>query len=259
MTAAPGRTVLVLGGTAEGRALAAALHDPGLRVVTSLAGRVQRPLPLAGEVRTGGFGGAGGLAAWLERHRPALLVDATHPYAVRISAEAAGAAARTGTPGLRLERPGFTEEPGDQWLRVPDAAAAAALLPSVGGRPLLTTGHGGLPAFTADPGCAGLPVLLRCVEPVAEPLPPRWRVLLGRGPFRLEAERALLHAQRVDVLVTRDSGGDTAKLVAAREAGVAVVVLDRPVPVPAGAPPLPEVSSVAAAAAAARAWSGSSC
>jgi len=240
-------TVLVLGGTTEGRELAAALDGrPGLQVVTSLAGRVQEPLPLAGPVRSGGFGGVDGLVAWLRAHHPALLVDATHPYATRITGAAAQAAARAQVPALRLARPGWTPQVGDRWHRVPDAAAAAAVLPALGSRPLLTTGHGGLPAFLAADGCARLPVLLRCVEPVAEPLPAPWRVLLARGPFTVEGERELLHRERIDVLVTRDSGGSAAKLDAAREAGTPVVVLDRP-RVASGDRALPQVPTVAAA------------
>ena len=229
MTDGPTLTVLVLGGTTEGRELAAALDGrPGLRVVSSLAGRTGNPLPVAGETRSGGFGGFDGLEGWLDEHRPVVLVDATHPYAVVMSATAAQATRSTGTPMLRLTRPGWVEQPGDRWQRVPSAEHAAVLVAALGERPLLTTGHAGLTSFTT--ACAHLPALLRSVEPPSLTLPGPWRLLLARGPFELGAERALLAEHRADVLVTRDSGGDGAKLTAAREAGLPVVLIDRPIP-----------------------------
>jgi precorrin-6A/cobalt-precorrin-6A reductase len=108
------RTVLVLGGTAEARELAAALDlRPDTRVISTLAGRVARPRLPAGEVRIGGFGGADGLAAYLGQERVGAVVDATHPFAERMSASAAAACARAGVPLLRLQRPPFRSEAGD--------------------------------------------------------------------------------------------------------------------------------------------------
>src|SRR4051794_24702064 len=139
--------ILVLGGTAEARELAAELDGAGMRVLTSLAGRVANPRLPRGDVRVGGFGGPGALADWLGTHDVGAVVDATHPFAQRISASAAGACPAAGVPLLRLERPGWTERPGDRWHRVPDLAAAAALIPALGTRVLLTTGRQGLAAF----------------------------------------------------------------------------------------------------------------
>jgi len=120
--------LLILGGTAEARELAAALHERGLAVTTSLAGRVSNPRLPPGRVRMGGFGGPSGLAAWLRQHRVDAVIDATHPFAARISSSAAAACAATAVPLLRLERPPWRERPGDRWTRVADLQQAAALL-----------------------------------------------------------------------------------------------------------------------------------
>lgn len=223
--------ILVLGGTAEARELAGHLDARGVAVTTSLAGRTRAPRRPDGGLRVGGFGGAEGLAVWLAEHRPAAVVDATHPFAVRISQAAAHACSTTATPRLVLRRPGWSPGPGDRWHRVPGAAAAAALAPDLGERVFLALGGGDLAAFAASPGWC----LVRAVEPPAAPLPPAHRVVLARGPFGAEAERALLAEHRIDVVVARDSGGTAgaAKLSAAREAGLPVVLLDRPAP-PAG-------------------------
>ncbi|MFD5553834.1 cobalt-precorrin-6A reductase [Streptomyces sp. NPDC127068] len=231
--------VLVLGGTAEARRLAALLvgSAPDLRVTSSLAGRVAAPRLPAGEVRIGGFGGADGLAAWLVRERVDVLVDATHPFAERMSTNAVGAAAATGVPLVVLRRPGWQPVDGDDWHPVDSLAGAAALLPTLGARVFLTTGRMGLAAFTGTAELDRLWFLVRSVDPPQPPVPPRMHVLLDRGPFALDDERALLAAHRVDVLVTKDSGGPATapKLTAAREARVPVVIVRRP-PVPAGVP-----------------------
>lgn len=226
---AVGRTVLILGGTTEARALAAALAGSGLRVVSSLAGRTSAPLLPAGEVRIGGFGGVDGLAAYLRERRVDALVDATHPFAARISAHAAAAAAVTGVPALALRRSGWVEGPGDDWRRVPSLADAAALLPALGRRVLLTTGRQEIAAFAAVDGCW---FLARSVEPPVPPVPGRLEVLLDRGPFTLDGERRLFRDHRIDVLVSKDSGGAGAKLAAARETRTPVVLVDRPPPAP---------------------------
>src|SRR2546423_4693921 len=131
--------VLILGGTAEARELAAALAArPGVRVTTSLAGRVTRPGALAGDVRIGGFGGSEGLADWLREQRVDALVDATHPFAEGITANAARAVAATGVPAVVLCRPGWRPAPEDRWHPVASLAAAADLLPRFGPRVFLT-------------------------------------------------------------------------------------------------------------------------
>ena len=241
--------VLILGGTAEARALAATLHDDGVPVVSSLAGRVARPRLPVGETRIGGFGGPDGLAAWLREHAIGAVVDATHPFAQRISDSAAQAAAATGTPLLRLERPGWTAGAGDRWTWVDNLAGAARELEACGARrAFLTSGRQGLAAFA---GLDALWFLIRCVDPPAPPLPRHHEVVLDRGPYTVDGERTLLTGHRIDALVTKDSGGahTAAKLTAARELGLPVIVVRRP-PRPAGEGAA--VASVADAAAWAR-------
>ena len=209
---------------------------PGLRVTSSLAGRVAGPRLPPGEVRIGGFGGAAGLTEWLRAHRVDVLIDATHPFAETISFNAARAAATAHVPLLALRRPGWVAGPGDDWHPAGSLTEAAALLPQLGRRVFLTTGRMGLAAF-AGPESAGLWFLVRSVDPPepGQPVPSRRELLLERGPFALEGERALLSSRRIEVLVTKDSGGAATapKLAAAREAGIPVVVVRRP-PVPEG-------------------------
>lgn len=220
--------VVILGGTEQARLLAAGLAArPGVRVVSTLAGRVASPRLPAGEVRIGGFGGPGGLAEWLRGERAAAIVDATHPFAERISASAQEAARLAGVPLLMLRRPGWTAGPGDDWRRVSTLGEAARLLPGTGRRAFLTTGRQGLPAFA---GVAGVWFLIRCVDPPDPPLPPDLELLLARGPYTVDGELALMSEHRVDVLVTKDSGGSAtaAKLEAARRLGLPVIVVQRP-------------------------------
>jgi precorrin-6A/cobalt-precorrin-6A reductase len=222
-------TVLILGGTAEARELAGHLARlPGLRPVSSLAGRVSAPALPDGEVRVGGFGGVGGLAAWLADHRAVAVVDATHPFAESISVNAAAACARTGTPLLSLVRPPWTARPGDAWHEVGSLREAAQTLPSFGRRVFLTTGRQGLDAFAA---LDQLWFLIRCVDPPEGLLPPFRRVILARGPYHQAAERELMERHEVDVMVTKNSGGEltAGKLAAARELAVPVVMIRRPV------------------------------
>jgi precorrin-6A/cobalt-precorrin-6A reductase len=237
--------VLVLGGTTEARELAAELAArPGVRVTTSLAGRVSRPGALEGDVRTGGFGGADGLARWLREHRVDAVADATHPFASGITANAARAAAATGIPAVVLRRPGWRPGPGDRWHPVGSLPEAAALLPELGRRVFLTTGRLGLAAF-ADLG--RLHFLVRSVEAPEPPLPSDTEVLLARGPFSVDDEKSLLLGHRIDVLVTKDSGGaaTAAKLTAARGLGLPVVVVGRP-PLPEDVRAVPDVASALA-------------
>ncbi|MBA0050150.1 cobalt-precorrin-6A reductase [Streptomyces sp. AJS327] len=228
--------VLVLGGTTEARRLVETVagwpRPP--RLTSSLAGRVARPGPLPGAVRVGGFGGPEGMARWLRAHRVDVVIDATHPFAATISCHAALAAAGVHVPLLALRRPGWVPEVGDDWRVAGSLAEAAGLLPALGRRIFLTTGRMGLGAFAHldEPW-----FLLRSVDPPEPPLPARHMVLLDRGPFTLEGEREVLRRHRVDVLVTKDSGGAATapKLAAAREVGLPVVVVRRPPP-PEGVP-----------------------
>ncbi|MFF8102362.1 cobalt-precorrin-6A reductase [Streptomyces sp. NPDC016640] len=232
--------VLVLGGTTEARELAAALTArPGTRVTTSLAGRVSRPGAVAGEVRVGGFGGAEGLAEWLREQCADAVVDATHPFAETITANAARAAAAAGLPLVVLRRPGWHPGPRDHWHPVSSLPAAADLLPRLGHRVFLTTGRLGLAAFAH---LRELRFVARSVEPPEPPMPPHTHVLLARGPFTAAGETDLLREHRIDVLVTKDSGGaaTSAKLTAARDLGLPVVVVRRP-PLPDGVTAVPDV------------------
>ena len=235
--------VLLLGGTAEARALAEQLHTAGIRVISSLAGRVARPRLPVGEVRVGGFGGPEALAAWLVEHAIDAVVDATHPFAERISASAAQACAATGVPLLRLERPGWTAQAGDDWHWVDDLGQAAATVPRLGSRVLLTSGRQGLAAFAGD---AETWYLIRCVDPPDVALPPRHEVRLDRGPYTVEGELGLIDEHEIDLLVTKDSGGSLteAKLAAARRRKLPVIVVRRP-----PRPGVPTVATVGAAAA----------
>ena len=237
--------VLILGGTAEARALAAVLVDAGLDVVSSLAGRVADPALPAGTVRIGGFGGAAGLANYLRDGGCAVTIDATHPFAATISANAVRACAIADMPLLRLARPGWADHPDASSWQWVDSYAQAAAVPGPGSRVFLTTGRTTLPTFlpmTADD------VLVRLVEPVTIPLPDHWRVIQSRGPYTQESERALLTEHRIDLLITKDSGGamTAPKLTAAAAVGTCVVVVRRP---SAGTGGPPEVSSVSDAAA----------
>lgn len=235
--------VLVLGGTAEARALAVALDARrGHEVVSSLAGRVREPVLPPGAARVGGFGGADGLRAYLTAERIGAVVDATHPFAAAMTVNAVHATAAAGVPLTVLRRPGWTAGPGDEWHRVPSLDAAAAVLPELGERVFLSTGRGDLAAFVASDRW----FLLRSVDPPRPPLPRRCRVVLDRGPFTVDGERALLDAHRIDVVVTRDSGGPAPKLVAARERGRPVVMVERP-PLPPGVTAVATVDEVLAA------------
>jgi precorrin-6A/cobalt-precorrin-6A reductase len=233
--------LLILGGTVEAVELAKACATrPGVEVTSSLAGRTRTPRLPPGEVRVGGFGGAGGLARFLRARGIDRVIDATHPFAVRIGAHVEQACREAAVPRLRLLRPPWTRGPGDHWIEVADLAEAARRLPELGRRVFLTVGQQDLGAF------AGLDqwFLVRTIEPPGI-LPLRhgeW--LAGRGPFAVENELALLRAYAIDVLVTKASGGAAtyAKLAAARQLGLPVVMVRRPPP-----PPGPVAHSVAAA------------
>ncbi|GAA3670368.1 cobalt-precorrin-6A reductase [Lentzea roselyniae] len=218
--------ILILGGTGEARELAR--HVPA---ISSLAGRVSNPKLPEGEVRVGGFGGVDGLTQWLRDNDIHAVVDATHPFARQITANAFEACARAGVPFLVLRRPGFT--PAEGWHWVDSVADAARHLP--GERVFLTTGRQDLAEFA---GCRQW-FLARMVEPPEPPMPQRIEVLLSRGPFTVDGELELMRSREIDVLVTKDSGGSmtSAKLEAARQLGIPVVVVRRP--------PLPPAQVVA--------------
>lgn len=221
------RLILILGGTAEARELAAALHAEGHHVVTSLAGRVAQPRLPDGEVRIGGFGGPEKLAEWITANAITHVLDATHPFAERISQSAHTAAGHANVPLLRLERPGWTPNERDHWHWVDDLEGAAALLPDLGSRVFLTTGRQGLRAFKDVDAW----FLVRCVDPPdPDDLPARHELLLDRGPYTLDGELRVIDSHSLYVVVTKDSGGDhtRAKLDAARTRNLPVIVVRRP-------------------------------
>ncbi len=200
--------------------------------MSSLAGRVSRPALPAGEVRVGGFGGVSGLRDYLRTAGIVAVVDATHPFAAQISANAVAAAEQCRTPSVRLERPSWHEHAdAGTWTWVPDAAGVLTAAADAK-RPFLTTGRQSLPSFF---GWADRDVVVRVVDPPEVHLPERWTVIRSRGPYDYPKERRLLSELAIDTLVIKDSGGDltASKLDAARDLGVPVVVIERP-PRPAG-------------------------
>jgi precorrin-6A/cobalt-precorrin-6A reductase len=227
--------VLILGGTAEAAALAraaAARFGDTISVTTALAGRTRRPGPLPGQVRIGGFGGAVGLAAYLADCAIDRLVDATHPFAAEISAHARLACEQALVPRLMLLRPPWRRHPLDRWIEVDSIEAAAELVARLGRRAWLTVGAQAIPAFAP---VTSVRFLVRLVDPPREPLPLRFHeIVLGRGPFSLVEERHLLQRHGIEVLVCKASGGAAteAKLAAARELSLPVIMVRRPPPEP---------------------------
>ncbi|WP_431240138.1 cobalt-precorrin-6A reductase [Mycolicibacterium aichiense] len=220
--------ILLLGGTGEARALAARLH-PDHDIVSSLAGRVPDPALPVGPVRIGGFGGVDGLRQWLRANDIGAVVDATHPFAATMTAHAAQVCAELGMPYLVLSRPAWDAAGA---VRVASDVDAADHIAEQGfSRVFLTTGRSGVRPFAGSDGW----FLIRVVTPPdAEVLPRNHQVVLSRGPYGYDDECALLRDNRIDVLVTKNSGGalTEAKLAAARDLGVTVVMIDRP-PLPA--------------------------
>ncbi len=229
---APPLRVLILGGSSDATALARALAGRcGLEARLSLAGRTRAPAAQALPTRTGGFGGIEGLAAYLRAEAIALLVDATHPFAAGMSANARAAAALTGTPLLHVERPAWARQPGDLWEEVADMEAAVVALGDTPRRVFLTIGRQRLAAFAAAPQHQ---YLVRTIDPATAMCDlPQVRFIEARPPFDAEAEACLMRDHRVDVLVSKNSGGAEAygKIAAARALGLPVILVRRPPPV----------------------------
>ncbi|MBY4130369.1 cobalt-precorrin-6A reductase [Rhodococcus fascians] len=233
--------VLILGGTTEARALATALNRvEGVDTVTSLAGRVAQPVLPVGQTRIGGFGGRDALAAWLRNNAIDVVVDATHPFASTIGANAEYATDATGVALLILTRPPWTEDEGDRWTVVPSLPDAAAAI-TTGSRVFLTTGRQGVHHFARVDHSW---FLVRAIDPPTEPVPPRMRLLLDRGPFDLDHESNVLADNRIDLLITKNSGGimTRAKLDAARAASIPVLMVARPA-APTSAPTVYDVDA----------------
>jgi precorrin-6A/cobalt-precorrin-6A reductase len=185
-------------------------------------------VPVPGNVRIGGFGGAAGLEAYLRDHAIDRVIDATHPFAAQISAHARRACDAAGVPRLMLQRPPWKHHPLDRWIEVSNIAGAAAVVGKLGRRAWLTVGAGDIAAFA---GITDVRFLVRLIAPPPLPLPLKLhQLVLGRGPFTLEEERHLLHLHGIEVLVCKASGGAAteAKLIAAREISLPVVMVRRP-------------------------------
>ncbi|PDQ17322.1 cobalt-precorrin-6A reductase [Mesorhizobium sanjuanii] len=221
--------ILILGGTTEARQLAAKFSARAdLEVTLSLAGRTESPVAQGVPVRTGGFGGTEGLAAYLGEAGIHLLIDATHPYAARISANAAEAARQAAVPIIALRRPGWEPVEGDRWTLVDTVADAVKALGPQPRRVFLALGRQEVAAFEAAPQHH---YLIRSVDPVEPRLAvPDATYLLARGPFREADERALLESHRIDAVVSKNSGGEAThgKIAAARTLGIEVVMIRRP-------------------------------
>jgi precorrin-6A/cobalt-precorrin-6A reductase len=236
--------ILILGGTGEARELAAELVAQGVDFLSSLAGRVQQPRLPDGPVRVGGFGGAAGLAEFLTKEQITAVIDATHPFAGTITANANQAAAQAGLPLLILRRPEWPADP--TWHLVPDITTAAATVRAWPGESVfLTTGRRDLDVFAPDDRHR---FLVRAVDPPAGATPPRMTLILDRGPYTVEGESALMREHGVGLLVTKNSGGPMteAKLTAARNHNIAILMVQRP--------PLPENSQTVSTVADAVRW-----
>jgi precorrin-6A/cobalt-precorrin-6A reductase len=234
--------ILILGGTGEARELAAELTTAGVDVLSSLAGRVRQPRLPDGRVRIGGFGGTAGLAAFLRAEGVTSVVDATHPFATAITANAAEAARQAGVPLLVLRRPPWPAD--SSWDTVHDIHAAAAAVARWDGQSVfLTTGRRDLGAFAGDDRHR---FLVRTVDPPDGPVPPRMTLVLDRGPYTVDGESALMRHHEVGLLVTKNSGGPmtAAKLQAARDLGARVVMVQRP-PLPPGSASVTTASEAA--------------
>jgi precorrin-6A/cobalt-precorrin-6A reductase len=233
--------LLILGGSGEAADLARALEgDARYDVTLSLAGRTSEPVALPGRLRTGGFGGAVGLARVLAGERFDLVIDATHPFAVQMKANAIQAARAAGVPLLAIRRPAWVPRDGDRWIMVESLEAAADAIGEKPSRVFLTTGRMELAPFRQAPQHF---YIMRSVEaPSPRELPPRVELIAARGPFKLEDEKALLAERKIEVIVTKNSGGAgaAAKLDAARALFLPVIMVTRP-----DLPDAPSVETVA--------------
>jgi precorrin-6A/cobalt-precorrin-6A reductase len=230
---------LILGGTGEANQLAEQIARARIDAVYSYAGRTQIPLGHSLPVRIGGFGGAEGLADFIRLERITHVIDATHPFAADMSHSAVAACAATRTPLIALERAPWCKTPGDNWIEVPNIAAAVAALPDTPARVFLAIGRQHLLPFVAKPQHA---YTLRFVDPPEDAPPLREaQIIVSRGPFTLVGELELMRARSIELLVARNSGGSgaRAKIDAARELGLPVVMVARP-----ALPERPSVASV---------------
>jgi precorrin-6A/cobalt-precorrin-6A reductase len=221
--------VLILGGTADANRLVAEVaRDKRLDPVLSYAGRTEHPTPPPIAWRVGGFGGIAGLVDYLREQNIARVIDATHPFAAQISANAIAACAAADVPLLALERAPWRQVPGDRWTEIDDIAAAPEALGTVARRVFLGIGRQHLGVFAAHPQHH---YLVRLVDPPRAPLPiSDAELVVARGPFALAGDRTMLVKHRIETVVARNAGGEAtyAKIEAARELGLPVVMVRRP-------------------------------
>ena len=221
--------VLILGGTGEARELAARLAARGhMDVVLSLAGRTRDPLPYPVPLRIGGFGGPAGLADYIHERQIDLMIDATHPFAAQMSRHAALAAAETRVQFFALSRPAWQKAAGDRWIDAGSVADAVGKLGKDARRVFVTLGRQELQPLSDAPHHS---YLVRSVDPIDPPLSvPDARYIRARGPFVLDAERELLANEKIEAVLAKNSGGEAtyAKIAAARELGIEVVLVRRP-------------------------------
>jgi precorrin-6A/cobalt-precorrin-6A reductase len=233
--------ILLLGGTTEANLMARALADAGLAGIYSYAGRTEAPIGQPIHMRVGGFGGVEGLRAYLAAEGITHVIDATHPFAARMSSNAVAACTQSGTPLIALERTPWVAGNGDRWTHVPDIPAAVATLAGPPKRVFLAIGRQHLDPFAAQPQHR---YLLRLVDAPTGPLPlPMADVVVARGPFDVAGDTALMRDHKTEVIVAKNAGGKgaVAKITAARALGLPVVMIDRPV-----IPPRPVARTVAA-------------
>jgi len=219
---------LILGGTGDANRLADALSRAQIDAIYSYAGRTRIPLPHALPTRTGGFGGAAGLAGFIRSEGITHVIDATHPFAAEMSRHAVDACAATATPLLALERAPWTRTPDDRWIEIADIAEAVAALPDAPARVFLAIGRQHLAPFAAKPQHA---YTLRLVDAPEGDLPlPNAEIIVSRGPFTLADDRDLMRERGIAWLVARNAGSDgaRAKIDAARELGLPVIMIARP-------------------------------
>ncbi|WGV28119.1 cobalt-precorrin-6A reductase [Halotia branconii] len=232
--------VLILGGIKDAAELTAkVVNIPGIEAIASLAGRTHNPSIPVGNVRIGGFGGVTGLVNYLRQMQIDLLIDATHPFASQISENAIAAAREVRIPHLMLIRPPWQQVNGDRWIEVENSEVAAATLENQAQRVFLTVGRQELSAF-AD--LEKIWFLMRMIDPPsADAVIPPGMILCDRGPFALDNEREILIHHNIDTIVSKNSGGNAtyAKIIAARELGLQVVMVNRP-----ATPPGEQVTTV---------------
>ena len=221
------KKILILGGTGDAVKLAAKLATiPEIEVISSLAGRTRKPAALVGQVRIGGFGGATGLANYLQENSIDILIDATHPCAGQITCNGAIASQLANILHLMLVRPQWEKVTGDNWIEVESVEAAVQAIPELVKRVFITSGRQQLEPFLQR---SHIWYLMRSIDPPDIELP-NSKVLLDRGPFNLEQERKLLQDYQIEAIVSKNSGGRAtyAKIIAARELDIPVIMVQRP-------------------------------